>query len=235
MYKRQPHGLHDDDHYTTARDLVRIAQAALKSETFKQITNTATYITVSYTHLALDGADVDRAEVARDELAHDGKPESRAARLPRARLIHAVKALKNVPQRLMRDARAGVLHGDRHVVVRPAELHMDAEMCIRDSLCHLADLVLVAGLDERDEIAHLLLVNILALGGQRQQRLKRPRALIRRLLVTLNFQLRAAVRDVHAELRFDALDVLVKRPEYVDQAFHTFGIDGLFNHSQFRP
>ena len=39
-----PHGLHDDDHYTTARDLVRIAQAALKSETFKQITNTATYI-----------------------------------------------------------------------------------------------------------------------------------------------------------------------------------------------
>ena len=39
-----PHGLHDDDHYTTARDLVRISQAALKSETFKQITNTATYI-----------------------------------------------------------------------------------------------------------------------------------------------------------------------------------------------
>ena len=38
-----PHGLHDDEHYTTARDLVKIVQAALKSATFKQITNTAEY------------------------------------------------------------------------------------------------------------------------------------------------------------------------------------------------
>ena len=38
-----PHGLHDPDHYTTARDLMRITQAALKSETFKQIVNTAEY------------------------------------------------------------------------------------------------------------------------------------------------------------------------------------------------
>lgn len=38
-----PHGLHDEEHYTTARDLILITQAALKSETFKQITNTPVY------------------------------------------------------------------------------------------------------------------------------------------------------------------------------------------------
>ncbi len=37
------HGLHDEEHYTTARDLVRITQAALKSATFKQITDTDVY------------------------------------------------------------------------------------------------------------------------------------------------------------------------------------------------
>ena len=38
-----PHGLHHEEHYTTARDLSIITQAALKSENFKQITNTAEY------------------------------------------------------------------------------------------------------------------------------------------------------------------------------------------------
>lgn len=38
-----PHGLHDEEHYTTVRDLVAITQAALKSENFKIITNTASY------------------------------------------------------------------------------------------------------------------------------------------------------------------------------------------------
>lgn len=38
-----PHGLHDESHFTTVDDLVRITQAALKSETFKVITNTAEY------------------------------------------------------------------------------------------------------------------------------------------------------------------------------------------------
>lgn len=37
------HGLHDEEHYTTARDLAKITQAALKSENFKQIVNTAEY------------------------------------------------------------------------------------------------------------------------------------------------------------------------------------------------
>lgn len=38
-----PHGLHEQEHYTTARDLVKITQAALKSENFKQIVNTPEY------------------------------------------------------------------------------------------------------------------------------------------------------------------------------------------------
>lgn len=36
-----PHGLHDDTHYTTARDLYRIASEAMKDETFQEIVRTA--------------------------------------------------------------------------------------------------------------------------------------------------------------------------------------------------
>ena len=39
-----PHGLHDESHYTTARDLAIITQAALKSENFRQMVDTAEYI-----------------------------------------------------------------------------------------------------------------------------------------------------------------------------------------------
>ena len=38
-----PDGLHDDDHYTTARDLRRITEAALQNETFRTIVSTAVY------------------------------------------------------------------------------------------------------------------------------------------------------------------------------------------------
>lgn len=38
-----PHGLHDESHYTTARELAIITQAALKSENFRQIVATAEY------------------------------------------------------------------------------------------------------------------------------------------------------------------------------------------------
>ena len=38
-----PHGLHDENHYTTARDLSLIAKEALKSETFQTITSTVAY------------------------------------------------------------------------------------------------------------------------------------------------------------------------------------------------
>lgn len=40
---KNPHGLHDPEHFTTARDLSLIAQAALKSENFKVIVDTPEY------------------------------------------------------------------------------------------------------------------------------------------------------------------------------------------------
>ena len=45
------HGLHDENHYTTARDLVLIATEALKNETFRTITSTVTH-TVPATNLS---------------------------------------------------------------------------------------------------------------------------------------------------------------------------------------
>lgn len=38
-----PHGLHDEEHYTTANDLRKIVEKALENETFRVITNTSTY------------------------------------------------------------------------------------------------------------------------------------------------------------------------------------------------
>lgn len=38
-----PNGLHDDDHYVSARDMALIAQAAIKNETFRKITSTKQY------------------------------------------------------------------------------------------------------------------------------------------------------------------------------------------------
>lgn len=38
-----PHGLHDENHYTTARDMAKIALYAMKNETFRKIVNTQTY------------------------------------------------------------------------------------------------------------------------------------------------------------------------------------------------
>lgn len=47
------HGLHDEEHYTTVRDLVTITRAALKSENFKTITNTPSY-TLPATNLSAE-------------------------------------------------------------------------------------------------------------------------------------------------------------------------------------
>ena len=38
-----PHGLHDDTHYTTARDLAMLAREAMKNETFRDIVSTRSY------------------------------------------------------------------------------------------------------------------------------------------------------------------------------------------------
>ena len=38
-----PHGYHDDNHYSTARDMAIIAREAMKNETFREIVRTVTY------------------------------------------------------------------------------------------------------------------------------------------------------------------------------------------------
>ena len=40
---KNPHGLHDEEHYTTANDLRKIVEKALENETFRTITNTSSY------------------------------------------------------------------------------------------------------------------------------------------------------------------------------------------------
>ena len=56
----------------------------------------------------------------------DRKSKSRAACLPRARLIHAVKALKNVLDGVLRNAHTRILHQKLRFVLRVAGRHMDA-------------------------------------------------------------------------------------------------------------
>ncbi len=43
-----PHGLHHENHYTTAEDLAKIAAYAMKNETFREIVATKKHVTVKY-------------------------------------------------------------------------------------------------------------------------------------------------------------------------------------------
>ncbi len=40
---QNPHGLHDDNHYTTVRDMAKIAAVAMENDTFRQIVSTTSY------------------------------------------------------------------------------------------------------------------------------------------------------------------------------------------------
>jgi D-alanyl-D-alanine carboxypeptidase (penicillin-binding protein 5/6) len=57
-----PHGLHDDNHYTTARDLAKITAYAMNNETFRKIVSTKRYIT------SCDGREYDRVIVNKNKL-----------------------------------------------------------------------------------------------------------------------------------------------------------------------
>src|ERR1041384_7586360 len=52
-----------------------------------------------------------------DEMAHNGEPESRSARGPRAAGVDAIEALEDPGQVFARDADAGVANTDHHRVV----------------------------------------------------------------------------------------------------------------------
>ncbi len=57
-----PHGLHDDNHYTTARDLAAIAAYAMKNETFRNIVSTKRYTA------PWQGRDYDRVIVNKNKI-----------------------------------------------------------------------------------------------------------------------------------------------------------------------
>ena len=99
-----------------------------------------------------------------------------------------------------------------------------------DVLGDLADLILVSGLDERDEIAHLLRVDLLALGREREQRLDGAGRIVDLLHIALDLQLGIAVCDLNAELRLNLLDVRIERAEHIDELFDPFCIDDPFCH-----
>ena len=57
-----PHGYHDDDHYTTAYDMALIAREAMKNETFRKIAATTNY-TIARTNLQKARSIVTRTEI----------------------------------------------------------------------------------------------------------------------------------------------------------------------------
>ena len=56
-----PHGLHKDDHYTTARDMAILTRYAMKNETFRQIVSTS-----SYTIYKTDSSGKEKTETIRN-------------------------------------------------------------------------------------------------------------------------------------------------------------------------
>ena len=99
------------------------------------------------------------------------------------------------------------------------------------SLAIFADLLFLSRANKVDEIAHLLVVDLLALGRQRQKRLDGSCARVDGFFVLRrDLELGVAVRDVHAEGLLDFLDVLVKGAKHVDQLLDALGVDGSFCH-----
>lgn len=60
-----PHGLHDDNHYTSAKDLATITCYALRNDEFRQIVSTTKY------QIANDGYDYPRVLVNKNKLLHN--------------------------------------------------------------------------------------------------------------------------------------------------------------------
>jgi len=71
-----PHGLHDDDHYSTARDLAKIATHAMRSPIFRQIVAMRSF------------------EMARPEYVAPAKPEDKAALEPGAGRVRRMTVRK---------------------------------------------------------------------------------------------------------------------------------------------
>ena len=127
----------------------------------------------------------------------------------------------------------GILFNGLEIFLLTERLGLDRAALRRhadDVLGDLADLILVSGLDERDEIAHLLRVDLLALGREREQCLDGAGRIVDLLHIALDLQLGIAVCDLNAELCLDLLDVRIERAEHIDELFDPFCIDDPFCH-----
>ena len=95
----------------------------------------------------------------------------------------------------------------------------------------LADLLFSALADELEDVAHVLLGDLLALGGELQKTVQRLLRLHDGLRLAGDVNFRVPVGDVDAVLRLDEAEVLVKRAEDADDVFNAVNLYRLFDHA----
>ena len=95
----------------------------------------------------------------------------------------------------------------------------------------LADLLLASFADELEDVAHVLLGDLLSLCGELQKAGERLLRLHDGLRLAGDVDLRVPVRDVDAVLRLDEAEVLVKRAEDADDVLNAVNLYRLFDHA----
>ena len=94
----------------------------------------------------------------------------------------------------------------------------------------LLDLVVLALGDHLNEIADLLLVDLLVLGRQLHEGFQRTGALVGALFVACNLELGAPGRDADAEGLLDAAHIFIKRTESGDELLNPLRVQGSLCH-----
>ena len=115
-----------------------------------------------------------------------------------------------------------------HIALLTDGLCLDGLALGRDAdhvLRHLADLIVVAGANEVDQITNLLLVDGLPLRGKQKQTVYSPASLLHLLGLAGNFELGVAIGDADVEGLLDAFDVLIEGTEHADDLLHALGVD----------
>ena len=95
----------------------------------------------------------------------------------------------------------------------------------------LLNLLLAAGIDQRDAVADILLRQRLSSAEELQQALNHRARLGGVLYVALDFQLTAAAGDFDMQLALNELDIFVKAAEQRDSVFHSVNADNLFRNT----
>ena len=141
----------------------------------------------------------------------------------------------------IRLARAGRADADRdRVLLDRVEIRALAERLCLDGLAlgrdahdvarKLLDLLLPALAHEAEDVAHVLLADLLALGRQRQQPGNGFFGIEHVFRLAGDVDLLVAVGHAHVVFGLDHPQVLVKRPEHADDVLHSVDFHGFFNH-----